>query len=94
MQGFVKKYFYDHKLPEVPSVKQTATYAVLYNLIQVPCKHNKNENSEPSGFIHTPLHSTSAVILGMALGKETLHPKVHDLELNQSQVCRLQASKI
>lgn len=54
---------------------------------------NKNEDSVILGFIHTPLHSTSAVILGMALGEEILYPKIHDLESNQSQVCRLQSSK-
>lgn len=93
MQGFIKKYLHDPKLSEVPSVKQAAMCATIYNLTQEPCKHNKNEDSESSDFIHTPLHRTSTVILGMALGKEILYPKLHDLESNQSQVCRLLASK-
>lgn len=69
--------------------------------MQVPVssyKLNINEctsaESEPSGLVHTPLNSTSAVLLGMALGKETLYRKFHDLESNQSQLCRLQAAKV
>jgi len=41
-------------------------------------KQSKNECTpaelEPSGLVHTPLPSTSVVLLGMALRKATLYP--------------------